>query len=570
MNSHSTLARNRFQSQFVMIGIAFMGLLFNQKIHAQLPGDLPWPGSVVNGRTVIVQPGIAAVSCGTTTSVTANERFTFGLMNVDGVVPGSGRVDVTASVQMYHHPSWLVTEIGNVFGVAINERTGDIFLNASSNYGAGFFGRTSVLGYGSIGGGAEDLSAAGTVYQIDAVTGQASVFAVLPQQSATFTHSDCEGSDSRTRTTGVGLGNIHYDQFHNQYFVTNIEDGRIYRLGPVGDIRDSYDPGAYDDGAAGITSLTDLVYGVAVEPGGHRLFFGGVSITGQVPLRSIDLSESGGFVGIINNTTLPAGATWNNYVGVETLHTNVTAQTGSSPASEVYHQLSDLEFTPDSRLLVGIRVGCRNSWFTSYNHQGESNVISRDGAGLYNSAITEFDVSVTGSFASEDAYGGVAYYEHVDGFVDFVVSSADILAEIGPHGIAVFHSADAALSPITPLAAISYGVVDNGDPKGVGGSVDVFSRALSSVIAIPTLDVWGLILLMIGLGAAALWTMLRKTQCPLSATPSSLSGSSTRGMDRSTMGSGALRNRCHPKEQNSPKNRRGRKPAPQDPSSAPR
>lgn len=430
---------------------------------AKLPDDLPWLGWDIKGRTGIVQPGIAAVSCGTTLNVVdPSERFTFGLMNINNVVPASTRADVTG-VQMYHHPSWLVTEVGNIFGVAINEPSGDILLSASSNYAAAFFGQTSVIQYGAIGGGFDDLAAAGTIYQIDAVTGQASVFSVLPQQSVEITHGVCEGGTPISRNTGVGLGNIHYDQSHDQYFVTNVEDGRIYRLGSDGMILDSYDPGIYDDCAPGITSLTDLVYGVAIEPNGERLFLGGVTANNLVPLLSIDLLPSGEFDGSIDNTCLPAGATWNNYVGVETLHTDIPTAGGGF----VFH-LSDLEFTPNLELLAGIRVGCDNSWFTSYNHGGESNLISQSSSTLYDS-ITEFDVS----FTDEDSYGGVSFFQKADLSVDFVVSSADIIDEPGPHGIAVFHSVDAATSPISPLAAISYGLVDNGDPKGVGGSVDV-------------------------------------------------------------------------------------------------
>jgi len=182
------------------------------------------------------------------------------------------------------------------------------------------------------------------------------------------------------------------------------------------------------------------------------------------------------------------------------------------PSTDPIAKLADLELTPDSRLLAGIRVGCENSWFSSYNHGGESNVISRDGAGLYNSSITELDVSATGSIAAEDVYGGVSHYEHTNGSVDFVVSSSDIINELGPHGIAVFDSTDAALSPISPLAAISYGIVDTGDPKGVGGSVDVFSGATGPVTTIPTLGGWGVILLMALLGLVSLWTIRRRKQ----------------------------------------------------------
>ena len=100
--------------------------------------------------------------------------------------------------------------------------------------------------------------------------------------------------------------------------------------------------------------------------------------------------------------------------------------------------------------------------------------------GFYNS-ISEFDVSGRGFRGDEDAYGGVSYNVADDGSIEYVVTSSDILGEPGPHGLAVFRALDIGVSPISPLAAISYGVVDNDDPKGVGGSVDVFNCLLGDV-----------------------------------------------------------------------------------------
>ena len=458
------------------VRIAVMILLFAVTFlvnhgNAQLPPDLPWPGSDVSGQSVILQGGIAVASCGTLFSLDPANRFSVGMWNIDGVVPASGQIDATTTTQVYHHPSWLVSEIGNIFGVAINERTGDVFLSASSNYASGFLSQAAVIRYGDIGGGANDLAAAGTVYRVDAVTGQASVFAVLPQQSTTFTHVDCLlGNSQLERTTGVGLGNIHYDSIHDQFFVTNIEDGRIYRISTSGIILESYDPGIYDDGAPGISLLTDLVYGLAVEPNGSRLFFGGVSSTGSaVPsLWSINLSSTGAFVGNVNNNTLPTNATWDNIVGEQTLHINLVAENFPFPLD---YAISDLEFTSESKLLAGIRVFCTNNWFASYNHTGESNEISPNGSGLYNQPV-EFDVAFD-TQGLEDGYGGVADYVRDDGTVDYIATSSDILNGTGPHGLVVFHAADAASVPVDPLAAISYG--PGGDPKGIGGSVDVLS-----------------------------------------------------------------------------------------------
>ena len=377
-------------------------------VMAQLPGSLPWAGSVNNGRTIILQPGIAAVTCGVTTDVAASQRWTFGLINVDGVIPATGRLEVTA--QMYHHPSWHVDQLGNVYGVAVNERTGDIFVTASANYGGRFKFRLAILQYGSIGGGANSLQAAGTVYRLDAVTGQATVFARLPQQSTTLVHVDCEvfGTPTVNRTTGVGLGNIVYDEFHDQYFVTNMEDGRIYRLDTSGNILDSYDPGIYDNGAAGVTNMEDLPYGLAVEPGGGRLFYGGIDVqpnnsTGAPSIFSINLNGNGSFTGTVNNAVLPAGATYDNYVGTEQFHLTiqVTGGTFLNLGEEVF-SISDMEFLPNGQLMAGVRIGCEGRLFSSYNHAGETDIIAPNGSGIYNILIEELDVSLTDGAGAED------------------------------------------------------------------------------------------------------------------------------------------------------------------------
>ncbi|MEM7147656.1 MAG: SdrD B-like domain-containing protein [Verrucomicrobiota bacterium] len=431
------------------------------------------------------------MTCGTVRNninVPADQRWTLGMADIDGIIPGTGRVDQSGSVSGYHHPSWHIDQIGNVFGIAINPTNGEVFLTASSNYGAGYFGQTAILQYGTIeGGGHDSVTAAGRVYKLDAITGQATVFAELPQQSTTVTHVDCEvTSETNVRTTGVGLGNIAYDVDNDQYFVSNIEDGRIYRLDRNGNILDSYDPLTYDDGAAGITDIEDLAYGLAVEPGAARLFFGTIDATsgsgGAPSVYSIQLSGSGSFQGTINNTNMPAGATWNNYVPngsfPDTLHTTIPTQGGSTfiDVTEDYH-ISDLQFDPNGNLLVGIRVGCDGNFHTSYNHEGETNILTPTG-GIYNT-VAEMDISVTGSAANEDSYGGVAFYELSGGDVHYVISSSDILTEAGPHGLAIFEDDDAADTPISPLAAISYGGVDTSDPKGVGGDVEVFSAPVN-------------------------------------------------------------------------------------------
>ena len=446
----------------------------------QLPGDLPWTGSDCSGQTIMLQPGIAAVTCGATTEAPVSDRFTFGLMDINGAVPGSGRLDVTNSVDMYHHPSWYIDTIGNIFGVAINPNTGDYFATASSNYSNLFFGFDAILRYGDLAGGTasgnNDFAAGGAVYKMDAVTGQATVFALLPQQSSTIVYRDCDFDEMVIRTnSGLGLGNIAYDETYNQYFVTNIEDGRIYRLDATGTILDSYDPFAEDNGNAGISSLNELVYGIAREPGSDRLFFGTVrqaptSGTNLIAVYSIDLTMTGSFPGTLDNSNNINGSIDNYLNATETLHFRVPT---SNPNSNVIESVSDLSFAPNGDLLLGKRTGCENSFHSSYNHYGETWILTLNGgSNLYDSG-TWYNLTFE---SLGNSYGGVGWYDMGGGSIDYIASAGDILNEApGPHGLAVFNSPPLG-NPVTPLGAISYGPVS--DPKGIGGDVEVYSACL--------------------------------------------------------------------------------------------
>jgi gliding motility-associated-like protein len=456
----------------LMSALCLLALFLTEPLWAQ-PFNLPWdPDPDCNS---IVTSGIAAVTCGTTPGIPEDERWTFGLINVTDALPAAGRIDVTFNQDMYHHPTWHVDFIGNVFGITI-DHCGNIYTTASSNYSSFFFTGESILRYGNIGGGADDLDAAGTIYKIDAETGQATPFAVLPQQAYTFEHLSCEGFPPLTvqRTTGPGLGNITFNHETFQFYVTNFEDGRIYRLDIFGNILDSYDPLSYDNGAPGINDLPELAYGITVSNDKSELFFGtcgSISAGIETSIYSIELNPDGSFAGTADNTSLPAGATWDNYVGSEQFHVEIIP----TPTFGNTSFISDLEFTPDGNLLVGTRAGCDNSLQTSYGHSGRSLIFGDSGAGIYDDQIGVFYIS-DGDLDDNNAYGGVSVYQNPDGTIEYVFSCADMLSEDGPHGIAVLPEGvyGTIFNPAAPMGAISYTIPPLEDPKGIGGDVVVF------------------------------------------------------------------------------------------------
>lgn len=493
--------RRKFSLFFFLIFLSI-----SQNVYSQLD-NADWADGIVGCvEDALLYPGVAVVTCGVVADVPQGDRYVMAFMALNNSVPAN-RAEITNMDSVVHHTDWHIDNMGNVFGVAIDNSTATSYVSASSNYGSafGFLGNNAaILNYGAIGGSpANELAAAGSVYRIDPITGAATVFTSLPQQSTTLQHWDCEAnSQSTTRTnTGVGLGNIAYDEINDQFFITNVEDGRIYRVDNAGTILDSYDPLIYDPGTVGIHDIEDIPYGIAVEPGSSRVFFGMVSDPGPGPagaqaapgnpgIYSIDLDANGAFIGTVDNTVLPAGVP-NNYVGTELLHNTIATSLPGGAFSYTTHSvyfISDLSFAPDGNLLVGVRVGCQGSWHSSYNHWAETDVIALNaGNNLYDSTPFEYDISVTGDAGNDDSYGGVAYYNQRDAGceVDYLASSADILTEPGPHGIAIWNSTTFN-APVSPLGAFSYGVLTTGDPKGVGGDVEVMQACYSCDITGPT------------------------------------------------------------------------------------
>jgi len=133
--------------------------------------------------THLIQPGIAAVTCAAPISLPLSNAWVFGVMDFRMPPPAMfgpfGTLAPLWNPPGYHHPSWTVETIGNVYGITLDAR-GDIYLAAHGLYNKpyGYHQR-----YGNLGVGPTNLAAAGTIYRVHCTNGIPSVFATLPQQS---------------------------------------------------------------------------------------------------------------------------------------------------------------------------------------------------------------------------------------------------------------------------------------------------------------------------------------------------------------------------------------------------
>ena len=223
---------------------------------------VPKVGAAPPWGTPQMQPGIAVVTCAAPAydvnynPVTPAASFVFGLLDLRTPPPAqygiNGPTAPLWNPPMHHETSWNAEYLGLVFGTEI-DADGDMYLTAGGLYPGGSFFRQ----YGTLGGGATSLAAAGTVYKIDRLTGVPSVFTVLPQQITNM---------GAGFMTGPGLGNIGYDVDFDQFFVTNLEDGKIYRIAAAGGapVGTAYDPLAPDTGAPGMPVLTDRLWAICV------------------------------------------------------------------------------------------------------------------------------------------------------------------------------------------------------------------------------------------------------------------------------------------------------------------
>ena len=263
------------------------------------------PGAQCAGRPAYIDPDFSQVFGNGQIAVQTASPNIFGghvvkVFDLSGV--NSAPLDSWFSLNRYSDADWTQWELGSVFGVAVDE-DGDIFVSSTRSWNFDYVGSG---GWGA-------------VYRLDRLTGDISVFATLPNN-------------------GAGLGSITWDCDHQVFFVSNIEDGLIYRLDTAGNILDAFDPAAAWNGSAGPVALGDRPLAVEVHAG--RLYF-------SMWNESVDSGSSANANEIwsvqLDATGMP--------VGLETLEISLPSYGSTNWSAPV----ADMRFTPRGTMMLAER-----------------------------------------------------------------------------------------------------------------------------------------------------------------------------------------------------------------------
>lgn len=281
---------------------------------------------------------------------------------------------------LYSDPSWTRTKMGQLFGVALDD-VGNVYVSQTAVY--------LQDGIGSIGG------QPGQVYKVDSATGAPTVFATLPNVS----------DPAIAAAYGIGesypqLGNLCFDTKYQMLYVSNFEDGRIYRINAAGVCQSTWDHATGVVGACtpeagdqvGPARLGERVW--AVQNFNDRLYYslwvedqGAPNPNGSNEIWSIAQNAVGDFI-----------------AGTEQLEISVP----SFSSSEYSAPVADLSFSPAGKMMLAERTMYTDTFsgrFDTSAH-GSRGLEYVCVAGGWTPSANTFDV---GSLSTVDCAGGVDY-----------------------------------------------------------------------------------------------------------------------------------------------------------------
>ncbi len=344
----------------------------------------------------------------------------------------------------FHPSNWTITEIGQIFGIALDGEE-SIFLAASDIYDTQFD---------------TDPYGPGQIFKANKNNGFMAVpFVELPNTGGSLN----------------GIGNIVYCKDNNMLYASNLEDGNIYRIDASGNVMETYDPWADDDGSDGIVDPSEQVWalGLNKENGVKKLYFPRVG-GGERAMFSIALNADGSFPAL--NTEEEE---FENIMGVGL-------------------RISDIDFNAEGNQMIFSERGTK---FTSGAH--DSKTLRYDLNGSWSMAVKYF----VGGYVSDDfpdftfesgenSAGGVSFgstnvtSSEIQGCDELVWASMNYYEDTanglyyGMQGMNA-EGNNSVLSATDPNSTtdivIDYdGVTDNFDQKGDIGDIEIFRCGTNS------------------------------------------------------------------------------------------
>ncbi len=170
------------------------------------------------------------------------------------------------TIPTIHPTNWKENQIGQIFGLATDEAS-NIYLASSDIY----FSSTGLPSSNIL-----RPNPSGRVFKCLPPTWTATPLVDLPNTGDPLN----------------GLGNITYDRWNDQLFVTNLEDGKIYKISSGGTILETYDPWAPDPGTMGIVNQDERIWGIGVNQEGSdiKVYFPRITSTSR-EIYSITLTN---------------------------------------------------------------------------------------------------------------------------------------------------------------------------------------------------------------------------------------------------------------------------------------
>jgi len=198
---------------------------------------------------------------------------------------------------------WYFSNLGTVFSVAVDIR-GDIFVATTTTFGSVEFpdGTTPNGGRGS-----------GSIHKISGSTGLVNTGFVTTNQATTYNPSFPNSLPNQTLTgtwgpspttqftikSGAGLGDLAYNKYHDFIYVSNFEDGKIYKINPTtGNVENVFDPTfgegnpaiAIDNGLLGFSPRGQRPWGLGIYQfaGITRLYYSNWKIDARERMNSVN------------------------------------------------------------------------------------------------------------------------------------------------------------------------------------------------------------------------------------------------------------------------------------------